>query len=56
MREDGIRHESVRYWRTQFGPMFANEIRKKRIYPSQNYSNWKSYLDEVFVKINGETH
>ena len=36
--------------------MFANEIRKKRIHPSHNYSNWKWHLDEVFVKINGETH
>jgi putative transposase len=36
--------------------MFANEIRKKRIRQSQNYSNWKWHLDEVFVKINGETH
>jgi len=36
--------------------MFAREIRKKRMYPVPNYSNWKWHLDEVFVKINGETH
>jgi len=36
--------------------MFAREIRKKRIHPSANYSNWKWHLDEVFVKINGELH
>tara|TARA_R100001163_G_C5049172_1_gene186128 strand:- start:26 stop:667 length:642 start_codon:yes stop_codon:yes gene_type:complete len=51
-----ICHETVRYWWNRFGPMFANEIRKRRIHPSQNYSNWKWHLDEVFVKINGETH
>ena len=36
--------------------MFAKEIRKKRMYPVPNHSNWKWHLDEVFVKINGETH
>ena len=40
----------------RFGPMFAREIRKKRVYPSPNYSNWRWHLDEIFVKINGETH
>jgi len=51
-----ICHETVRYWWNRFGPLFASEIRKKRNHPSQNYSNWKWHLDEVFVKINGETH
>ena len=51
-----ICHETVRYWWNKFGPMFANEIRKKRIRPSQSYFNWRWHLDEVFVKINGETH
>jgi putative transposase len=51
-----ICHETVRYWWNKFGPMFAREIRKKRMYQNPNHSNWKWYLDEVFVKINGETH
>jgi putative transposase len=51
-----ICHETVRYWWNRFGPLFAREIRKKRIDHPQNYSNWKWHLDEVFVKINGETH
>jgi putative transposase len=55
-RSIDICHETVRYWWNKFGPMFANEIRKKWIRPSQNYSNWRWHLDEVFVKINGETH
>ena len=51
-----ISHETVRYWWNRFGPLFAHEIRKKRIHPSPNYSNWRWHLDEVFVKINGELH
>ncbi len=51
-----ICHETVRYWWNRFGPLFAREIRKKRLHPSQNHSNWRWHLDEVFVKINGETH
>ncbi len=51
-----ICHETVRYWWNRFGPMFAREIRKKRHYPYPNHSNWRWHLDEVFVKINGETH
>ena len=51
-----ICHETVRYWWNRFGPLFAKEIRKKRIGHPQNFSNWKWHMDEVFVKINGETH
>jgi putative transposase len=51
-----ICHETVRYWWNRFGPMFAREIRKKRMHPIANHSNWQWHLDEVFVKINGETH
>ena len=51
-----ICHETVRYWWNRFGPLFASEIRKKRLHPPQNHSNWRWHLDEVFVKINGETH
>ena len=36
-----------------FGPMFAAEIRKKRIH-HRSFSNWRWHLDEVFVRINGE--
>ena len=50
-----ICHETVRYWWNRFGPMFDAEIRKRRVY-ARNYSNWQLYLDEVFVRINGERH
>ncbi len=51
-----ICHETVRYWWNKFGPLFAREIRKKRMHPVPNHSNWKWHLDEVFVNINGKTH
>jgi len=51
-----ISHETVRFWWNRFGPMFAVEIRKKRAQQLRVHSNWQWYLDEVFVKINGETH
>ena len=35
--------------------MFAAEIRKRRI-PHRSYPPWRWHLDEVFVRINGETH
>ena len=51
-----ISHETVRYWSNRFGPMFAAEIRRKRVQQMRAYSNWRWHLDEVFVYINGETH
>jgi putative transposase len=50
-----IRHEAVRFWWNRFGPIFAAEIRKRRI-DRRSYSIWRWHLDEVFVRINGETH
>ena len=50
-----ICHETVRYWWNRFGPMFAAAIRKRRIH-HRSFSQWRWHLDEVFVRINGETH
>ena len=50
-----ICHKTVRYWWNRFGPLFAAEIRKRRI-DRHNWSNWRWHLDEVFVCINGKTH
>ena len=50
-----ISHETVRFWWHRFGPLFASEIRKGRI-DGMRSSRWRWHLDEVFVKINGETH
>ncbi len=51
-----ISHETVRFWWNRFGPLFAAEIRRKRVQKLRAHSNWQWHLDEVFVKINGETH
>ncbi len=50
-----ICYETVRFWWNRFRPMFAAEIRKRRV-QSHSYSRWRWHLDEVFVRINGETH
>ncbi|MBM3616785.1 MAG: IS6 family transposase [Alphaproteobacteria bacterium] len=50
-----ICHETVRFWWHRFGPMFAAEIRKRRV-DRMRSSHWRWHLDEMFVKINGEKH
>jgi putative transposase len=49
-----ISHETVRFWWTRFGPMFAAEIRKRRVAHMRSYPQWRWHLDEAFVKINGK--
>jgi putative transposase len=49
-----ICHETVRLWWNRFGPMFAAEIRKKRVDRMRAHTHWRWHLDEVYVKINGE--
>ena len=58
LRERGIEisHETVRFWWNRFGPMVAAEIRRNRVCRMREYSNWQLHLDEVLVKVNGETH
>jgi putative transposase len=51
-----VSHETVRFWWNRFGPMFASEIRKRRVQQLRAFSKWQWHLDEVFVKINGEMH
>ena len=57
LHERGIEvsHETVRFWWQRFGPMFAAEIRRKRVSGLRS-SRWRWHLDEVFVKINGVQH
>ena len=50
-----ISHETVRFWWGRFGPMFAAEIRQRRVERMRSMTHWRWHLDEVFVKINGET-
>lgn len=49
-----ICHETVRLWWNRFGPMFAAEIRRKRVHHMRAYTHWRWHLDDVYVRINGE--
>jgi putative transposase len=51
-----ISHETVRHWWNRFGPLFAADIRRQRVSGMRGFRHWKWHLDEVYVKINGETH
>ena len=58
LAERGIEscHETVRPWWNRFGPMFAAEIRRRRVDHMRAYTHWRWHLDEVYVRINGEMH
>jgi putative transposase len=51
-----ICHETVRFWWNRFGPMFAADIKRQRTSKMRGFKQWRWHLDEMFVKINGETH
>ena len=51
-----ISHETVRFWWNRFGPIFAAEIRKRRIVRMRAYPQWRWHLDEVIVKVNGKLY
>ena len=46
-----VTYETVRQWCLRFGQSFANQLRHRRARPGDKW-----FLDEVFLKINGETH
>lgn len=47
-------HETVRLWWNRFGPMFAAEIRRRRVSHVRGFRHWRWHLDEMYVKLNGE--
>jgi putative transposase len=50
-----VSYETIRAWWNRFGPLFAAEIRKRRSSLMREFPQWRWHLDEVFVRINGET-
>jgi putative transposase len=48
--------ETIRFWWNRFGPMFASEVRGRRVSYMRGFRHGRWHLDELFVKINGETH
>lgn len=55
-RGGDICHETVRHWSNRFEPMFASDVRRKRVSRMRGFRQWRWHVDEVFVKINGERH
>ena len=55
-RRVDICRETVRFWWNRFGPLFAAEIRWRRVNRMRGFRHWRWHFDEVFVKINGERH
>jgi putative transposase len=51
-----ICHETGRTWVNRFGPMFASQIRKRRVKASRQFTQWRWRLDEVFVRVIGRYH
>jgi putative transposase len=49
-----ITHETVRFWWNRFGPLFAGEIRRRRVSYMRGFRQWRWHLDEMYVKMNGE--
>ena len=54
VRGNDVSHETIRFGWNRFGPMFASEIRRRRVQQLRAFSKWQWHVDEVFVKINGE--
>ncbi len=51
-----ICHETVCFWWNRFGPLFAADIRRKRVSRMRGFRHWRWHVDEVYVKINSKTH
>ena len=51
-----ISHETVRSWWNRFGPLFAADIRRRRVSAMRQFRHWRWHLDEMVVKVNGEHH
>jgi putative transposase len=46
-----VTHEAIRQWCLRFGREYANSIRRRRPQPGDKW-----HLDEVIIKVCGETH
>ena len=51
-----VSYEAIRFWWNRFGSMVAKKLRQRQQRLYQGPDNWRWHLDEVFVKINGETY
>ncbi len=49
-----ISHETVRSWWNRFGPLFAADIRRRRVSAMRQFRHWRWHLDEMVVRVSGE--
>ena len=47
-----LSHETIRFWWNRFGPMFASEVRQRRVSYMRGFRHWRWHLDEMYV-LNG---
>ncbi len=45
-----ISHETVRFWWNRFGPMFAAEIRQRRVNRMRLRTHWQWHLDDGIAR------
>ncbi|MCZ8036402.1 MAG: transposase [Novosphingobium sp.] len=55
-RGTDITHETVRFWWSRFGTIFAAEIWRSRVEAMRSFRHRRGHLDEMFVKIKGVKH
>ncbi len=41
-----VSHETIRFWWNRFRPMFASEIRRRRVQQLRAFSRWQWHIDE----------
>jgi len=49
-----ISHETVRSWWNRFGPLFAADIRRRRVSAMRQFRHWRWHFDEMVVRVDGE--
>ena len=50
-----VSYEAIRFWWNRFGTLFAKKRRQRQQRLHQGPDSWRWHLDEIFVKIRGET-
>ena len=51
-----VSYEAIRFWWNRFGSMVAKKLRQRQRRLYQGPDNWRWHLDEVFLRIKGETY
>ena len=51
-----VSYEAIRFWWNRFGSLVGKKLKQRQQRLHQGPDNWRWHLDEVFVKIKGETH